>query len=135
MPPTGKIEPPDMLDVVADDLGVYPIAAYEFVQQGLAYTVSQIYGSGTKPGVQRHVTGQQLCEGLRQLAMNRWGFLAAAVLKYWNITRTMDFGRIVFSMARHKVMATTPDDSIEDFRNVYDFVKAFESGYHIPTKC
>ena len=31
-------------------------------------------------------------------------------------------------------MATTPQDTIEDFRNVYDFTKAFESGYRVPVK-
>jgi uncharacterized repeat protein (TIGR04138 family) len=134
MPPTGKIEPPAMLEVVAEDLGVYPVPAYEFVQQGLAYTVSRVYGTGTKPGIQKHVTGQQLCQGLRELAARQWGFLAQLVLQRWNITSTLDFGRIVFSLARHKAMATTPQDTIEDFRNVYDFAKAFESGYHIPVK-
>lgn len=134
MPPTGKIEPPVMLEVVAEELGVYPIAAYEFVQQGLAYTVSLVYGAGTRPGIQKHVTGQQLCQGLRDLASKRWGYLAAVVLRHWNISCTMDFGRIVFSLARHKAMATTPQDSVEDFRNVYDFGKAFELGYRVPTQ-
>jgi uncharacterized repeat protein (TIGR04138 family) len=133
MPPTGKIEPPPTLDVVAGELGVYPIAAYEFVQQGLAYTVSQVYGPLSK-GAVRHITGQQLCEGLRQLASRRWGYLARAVLGHWNITSTMDFGRIVFSLARHGVMATTPQDRLEDFRTVYDFARAFESAYKFPTK-
>ena len=53
----------------------------------------------------------------------------------WNITKTIDFGRIVFSLARHNVMSTTPDDKMEDFRHVYEFSKAFESAYRIRTKC
>jgi uncharacterized repeat protein (TIGR04138 family) len=118
---------------VAEDLGVYPIAAYEFVQQGLAYTVSHVFGPVAR-GVPRHVTGQQLCEGLRQLASKRWGYLAGAVLGGWNITSTIDFGRIVFSLARHGAMATTPQDTLEDFRGVYDFAKVFETSYQIPTK-
>ena len=135
MPPSDKMEQPIVLERAADDLGVYPIAAYEFVQRGLAYTVCRVFGPALKPGVGRHVTGQQLCHGLRELATKQWGFLAQTVLRKWNITCTLDFGRIVFSLARHEAMSTTPDDSIDDFRNVYDFTKAFESAYHVPTKC
>jgi uncharacterized repeat protein (TIGR04138 family) len=131
MPPTGKVGSPITLERVAEDLGVYPTQAYRFVQEGLAYTVSRVYGEQAKPGASRHVTGQQLCHGLRELAQKQWGFLARTVLQRWNITATIDFGRIVFSLARYKAMATTPDDTIEDFRNVYDFTKAFESAYGV----
>lgn len=134
MPPSGKVEPPVELEHIVEELGVYPIEAYEFVQQGLAYTVSRVFTADAKPGVCRHVTGQQLCHGLRELAMKQWGFMARTVLIHWNVTSTMDFGQIVFSLARHRAMATTPQDTIEDFRNVYDFAKAFESGYRVPVK-
>jgi len=135
MPPSGKMEKELVLELAALDLGVYPIDAYHFVRHGLEYTVNRIYGSAKKPGLRCHVTGQQLCHGLRELAARQWGFLAQTVLRRWNITKTIDFGRIVFSLARHNVMSTTPDDTIDDFRNVYEFSKAFESGYRIPTKC
>jgi uncharacterized repeat protein (TIGR04138 family) len=135
MPPSGKLEPPVILERVVEELGVYPIQAYEFVQQGLAYTVTRIYSGTEKPGVSRHVTGQQLCQGLRELALVRWGFMAKTVLGRWNVTSTMDFGAIVFSLARHRAMATTPQDSVDDFRNVYDFTKAFESAYRVAIKC
>ena len=135
MPPSGKMEEELVLELAVEDLGVYPVEAYQFVRHGLEYTVNRVYGSAKKPGQRCHVTGQQLCHGLRELSAKQWGFLAQTVLRRWNITKTFDFGRIVFSMARHNVMSTTPDDTIEDFRNVYEFSKAFESGYRIPTKC
>jgi uncharacterized repeat protein (TIGR04138 family) len=135
MPPSGKMEIEMVLELVVEDLGVYPVEAYHFVQEGLEYTVSRIYGSAKKPGQCRHVTGQQLCHGLREFAAKQWGYLAQTVMRRWNITETIDFGRIVFSLARHNVMATTPEDTIEDFRNIYEFSKAFEAAYRIPTKC
>jgi uncharacterized repeat protein (TIGR04138 family) len=135
MPPSGKVENEVVLEWVVEDLGVYPIQAYQFVQEGLEYTVGRVFSAATKPGSSRHVTGQQLCHGLRELASKQWGFLAQTVLQRWNITQTIDFGRIVFSLARHNVMATTPQDTIEDFRNIYEFSKAFESAYRIATKC
>jgi uncharacterized repeat protein (TIGR04138 family) len=124
-----------VLELVVEDLGVYPIEAYHFIQDGLEYTVSRIYGPAKKPGLRRHVTGQQLCHGLREFAAKKWGFLAQTVMRRWNITETIDFGRIVFSLARHNVMATTPEDTIDDFRNIYEFSKAFEAAYRISTKC
>jgi uncharacterized repeat protein (TIGR04138 family) len=124
-----------VLELVVEDLGVYPVEAYHFVQDGLQYTVNRIYGSVKQPGRCRHVTGQQLCHGLREFAAKKWGYLAQTVMRRWNITETIDFGRIVFSLARHNVMSTTPEDTIEDFRNIYEFSKAFEAAYRIPTKC
>ena len=50
----------------------------------------------------------------------------ATVLRRWNITSTLDFGRIVFALIEVKQMQRTEDDSIDDFRNVYDFKTAFE---------
>jgi uncharacterized repeat protein (TIGR04138 family) len=129
------MEHPVVAEPAADELDLYPAAAYEFVQRGLAYTVARVFGPALKPGLRRHVTGQQLCHGLRELATKQWGYLAQTVLRRWKITSTLDFGRIVFSLVSHQAMSTTPDDTIDDFRNVYDFTKAFESAYRVPTKC
>lgn len=73
----------------------------------------------------RHVTGQQLCLGLRDFAIRRYGMMAPAVLRAWNLRSTDDFGRIVFAMIEHGLMSKTADDSLEDFRSVYDFDEAF----------
>ena len=131
MPPPGKIQ---NLPVILRGISVcaYPLAAYDFVQQGLAYTVQRVHGPHKKPSTALHVTGQQLCHGLRELALWQWGLLARTVLQRWNITTTMDFGRIVFHLADQHVMATTPTDSIHDFDNVYDFATALEADYRIP---
>jgi uncharacterized repeat protein (TIGR04138 family) len=73
----------------------------------------------------RHVSGQQLCLGLRDYAIKRYGMMAPAVLRAWNLRATDDFGRIVFAMIDHGLMSKTADDSLEDFRSVYDFDEAF----------
>jgi uncharacterized repeat protein (TIGR04138 family) len=115
-------------------VGVYPLEAYDFVQRGLAYTVTKVYGTSNETGLGRHVSGQQLCEGLRVYAQRQWGFMARLVLERWNITSTLDFGRIVFTMVEHQMLATTEQDTIEDFRNVYDFRKSMETEYRIASK-
>ena len=72
--------------------------------------------------------------GLREFALQRWGLMARTVLQRWNITSTFDFGRIVFAMVENDLMQKTDEDSIEDFRNVYDFKTAFEADYPIEIK-
>lgn len=110
----------------------YPAAAFDFVESGLAYTTEracaqfqQCQTGGLPAPDIRHVTGQQLCLGLREFAIERYGVLAPCVLRHWNISRTEDFGRIVYSLIEAERLAKSPDDSIDDFHAVYDFDEAF----------
>src|SRR5450759_2576054 len=88
---------PLSVEEVADAVGVYPLDAYAFVQEGLKFTVARLHGSGRPGKGKGHVGGQQLAEGLREFAYLQWGLMASAVLRRWNVTTTYDFGRIVFS--------------------------------------
>jgi uncharacterized repeat protein (TIGR04138 family) len=122
---------------MADDIGLFPPQAFDFIEEGLRHTVLQIHGreKSEKPDsetVCRHVSGPQLCDGLRELALAKWGRLARTVLRRWNITSTLDFGRIVFALIAAGQMQKTDEDTLEDFRNVYDFKNTFETGYRIP---
>ncbi|MBL8964304.1 MAG: hypothetical protein KF787_07755 [Phycisphaeraceae bacterium] len=99
--------------------------AFEFVRQGLSHTVQTIHGDVCGDDETRNVTGQQLCLGLREYAIKQYGLLARTVLERWGITRTDDFGRIVFAMVEIGLMRKTEDDRMEDFRGVYDFEEAF----------
>jgi uncharacterized repeat protein (TIGR04138 family) len=110
--------------------GRYPPAAYEFLHRALERTTRMVY-EDEEPGVPRHVSGQQLCEGLRRLALECWGPLAQAVLARWNIRRTRDFGEMVFLLIGLGLMGKQDSDQIEDFDDVYQFDKAFGS-YEIP---
>src|SRR5262249_8485712 len=105
--------------------------------EGLGFTVRQVHEPNPlekASGTSHHITGQQLCEGLRQYALVRWGLLARTVLRRWNITCTLDFGRIVFALVEGARLQKTEQDSMEDFRNVYDFRDAFEGDYRIEHK-
>lgn len=111
---------------------LYPPEAYDFVQKGLNFTVQQIHGRVASPRANRHVSGQQLCEGLREFALSQWGLLARTVLGQWEITSTTDFGRIVFHLIELGQMQKTDDDTLEDFQNVYGFNDGFDGGYQLP---
>ena len=80
----------------------------------------------------RHVSGQQLSNGLREYALAKWGLMARPVLIRWGVTSTFDFGRIVFALIDASYMQKTDADTIEDFRNVFDFNTVFDSDYRIP---
>jgi len=115
-----------MEDVVRRD-GRYPLEAYAFLQEGLARAVRDVHGEDVAPGARHHVTGQQICMALRDLAIERWGMLARTVLAKWNIHETIDFGNMVYLLIRHNFMHKSAEDSIDDFRDVFDFAQAFEN--------
>jgi uncharacterized repeat protein (TIGR04138 family) len=79
----------------------------------------------------RHVTGQELCWAIRDIALERWGLMARGVLARWNICRTEDLGAIVFALVEHHWLAKQPTDHIEDFHGVYPFSEAFDKQYQI----
>ena len=134
MPTSDSPAPAKTLDDVVVELDCYPLDALLFVQQGLSYTVEKVHGNLTDPNASHHISGQELCQGLRDFALMRWGLLARTVLKRWNVNSTLDFGRMVFAMVDNGFMSKTERDSIDDFRAVYDFKTAFEAGYRIPSE-
>lgn len=105
--------------------GPYPVEAFQFVQHGLGHTVERVEKYGGLEGHGQHVSGQQLCMGLRDFAIQQYGLLAPAVLRRWNVLRTEDFGRIVFTLIEHGYMSKTDEDTLDDFRGVFDFSDGF----------
>lgn len=119
------------LDTIADNTK-YPLEAFLYVHRGLDFTARRLHGDrpvdsdprGATPD-ERHISGQQLCLGLRDYALEQYGLLARSVLRHWHIHKSEDFGHIVFAMVDAGLMRKTEDDTIEDFKNVYDFADAF----------
>jgi len=112
-----------MEELIRED-GRYPPDAYAFLNDGLNHAAEALHGKSAEAGP-RHVTGRQLCEALRDLAVQRYGLLARTVLARWNIRETIDFGNMVYLLIVGGYMKKTDEDSLEDFRDVYDFSQAF----------
>jgi uncharacterized repeat protein (TIGR04138 family) len=112
-----------IIEEIAEQDGRYNPRAVKFVFEGLGYTVKKL---ATEPG---HVTGQMLCEGLRQMALEKWGGLALLVLNTWKIKTTRDLGEIVYLLIQHKWMKAQPSDTIDDFNGVFDFKTAFRDPF------
>mgnify|MGYP000050085042 CR=1 FL=1 len=113
------------LTVVEDLRRRYPAyaeTAYVFVLAGLQYTLERL-------GEVRHVTGRELAEGCRDLALERWGPMSRLVLEHWGIRSTRDLGRIVFALVEAGILVAQPQDTPADFDGVYDFEEVFERRY------
>jgi len=97
----------------------YGREAYRFVQEGLEFTMQRRSRRG-------HVSGRELCVGLRDLARERFGLMARTVLSQWGVKVTGDFGEIVFNLIDEQIMSKQDSDSRTDFADIYDFEDAFE---------
>jgi uncharacterized repeat protein (TIGR04138 family) len=131
----------------------YKLEAYAFVFEALAYAqnvlgmgheepsepLSATPGAAQEAGLaeneaqqpHRHVTGQELCEAIRRLALEQYGLMAKTVLNSWGIHSTSDIGEIVYNLIRIGHMGKTARDRREDFDNVFDFDTAFRQEFCI----
>ena len=98
----------------------YKPDAYEFVMQALHFTQGKLKRN-------THVTGKELLEGIRELAVEQFGPMAKTVLLHWGITKTQDFGNIVFNMVNRNILSKTDSDSIEDFKDVFELDAVFQN--------
>ena len=120
-----QAEPKSLQEIVSATR--YPLDAFHFVRRGLDFAVHRIHQNPEAlTEQQRHISGQQLSEGLRDFAIEQYGWMARTVLTRWNIHRTEDFGHIVFAMVDGGLMQATERDSIRDFDAVFDFDAAFD---------
>ncbi|MBI3322089.1 MAG: hypothetical protein HYZ94_00210 [Candidatus Omnitrophica bacterium] len=103
----------------------YKSEAYLFVLAGLHDTVGRL----AEP---RHLTGQELAEGLRIYGLDQFGPLTAQVFEHWGVRATEDFGHIVFLLVNARLLRKTEEDSLSDFVDLYDFAEAFNP-HHLYT--
>ena len=106
----------------------YDLNAYRFIYEALEFTQS-LYERDpeSEDPVDRHVSGQELLEGIRAFATQEFGPLAAVVFRSWGVQKTEDFGEIVFNLVEAELMGRTETDSRIDFADGYDFDEAFDA--------
>ncbi len=102
--------------------GPYQERAFLFMLATIEYLQSRL-------SARRHVTGGELAWACRDFAREQFGLLAPHVLAHWGITRTEDFGRIVFTLVEVGLLVTQAGDQEGDFEGVYDFADAFGDVY------
>jgi uncharacterized repeat protein (TIGR04138 family) len=121
----------EALDSIAAADPRYQRDAYIFLRDALDFTTKQ--QKKIKGTAVRHVSGPELLEGVRQYALKEFGPLVVTVFESWGIHSSEDFGHMVFNLIEAGIFGKTDEDSIEDFKNVYDFNEAFVKPF-APTK-
>ena len=89
----------------------------------------RLAGKETAQGTERHVTGQEVLEGMRQNALEMFGPLAAQVWRSWGVHESMDWGRIVFLLVENDMLNRQDSDTIDDFAEGFDFDEVFVKSY------
>ena len=112
--------------------------AYEFVREALSYVRDILGMSGEaeeeEAQFEQHLTGQQLCEAIRLFGLDQFGLMTQVVLKNWGVTKTGDFGDIVYNLIEIGMMKKSPSDQRKDFDDVYQFDDAFREQFRIETE-
>lgn len=108
--------------------GRYAPEAFQFLYESLDHAV-KLAGRATAEGTERHVSGQELLAGMRVHALEAFGPLAGHVWRAWGVHETLDWGRIVFLLVEEGLLNRQDADSIEDFRDGFDFDASFQRGY------
>ncbi len=132
----------------------YPLEAYQFVRESLAYAQDVLNmgedisvehlpevastpeptpesASGPTPTKEHHLSGQQLCEAIRTFAIDQYGYMAQIVLKNWGFETTGDFGNVVYNLINIGWMRKSEEDRREHFDDVFKFDDAFGADFKI----
>ncbi len=105
----------------------YQRDAYLFLREALDYTQKLV--GRENGGKVRHVTGQELLEGIRQFALEQFGPMTITVFQEWGVRNCGDFGELVFNMLKAGLLAKTAQDSRADFEGGYDFEDTFRKPF------
>ncbi len=94
--------------------------AYEFVREALN-VAANLFSEGKED---RHVTGQQVLEGVRTHALSEYGPMSFTILAEWGLHCGEDVGNIVYNLIGVGYFGKNDEDSLEDFTGGFDFEQA-----------
>ena len=102
----------------------YARNAYFFAFQGLEYTMREHLKLSEDE--RRHVSANEILEGMRLLAVDQCGFMARQVWESWGIFATGDWGNVIYNLIEADLMKQNEEDDIGDFKGVYTFEEVFD---------
>ncbi len=97
--------------------------AYLFLKDSLDFTLKR--AAESNDGHARHVSGQELLFGFRDLALQEFGPMSGTLMAEWGLTSSRNIGEMVFLLIEEQMFGRQDSDTIEDFENVFDFKEAF----------
>jgi uncharacterized repeat protein (TIGR04138 family) len=123
----------EVVQLIRKEDGRYQAGAYVLVRQALDFTINRIRKQEGRAR-ERHISGSELCAGLRDFVLEQYGPMAFALLAEYGIHRTEDIGQIVFNLVEFGVFGKTEKDSLEDFSDGFDFRAALLSPFEPQSK-
>jgi len=93
--------------------------AYFFLKDALDFTLKRL--TEGKADKSPHVSGPQLLEGYRDLALEQFGPMASTLMQEWGVKECQDVGDMVFQLIEEQVFGKQDSDKKEDFSEVFDF--------------
>jgi len=117
----------DVLNKMVEANPRYHRDAYLFLREALEFTQKAV--GKTNKNTVRHITGQELLNGIREYALAIYGPMTLTVFEEWGITSCEDFGNMVFLMIENNLLRKTDQDRPEDFKNGYSFDEAFRKPF------
>ena len=118
---------PDVVNEIHEKDDRYGKGAYFFVREALDHTLKTLGKAESKKA--GHVSGNELLDGIREFALDRYGPMTMTVMQHWNVRQCSDFGDIVFNLVDYGILGRTDNDSPEDFADGYDFREAFDDPF------
>lgn len=118
----------EVIELIRKEDPRFEKGAYFFIRQALDYTIRRRDDQEEKPKT-RHVSGEELLDGIREYALEQYGPMARTLFEEWNVEECRHFGEIVFQLVDYGVLGKTDDDSLEDFCDGYDFDEAFAAPF------
>jgi uncharacterized repeat protein (TIGR04138 family) len=112
----------ELMARIGPHAGRFHPQAFLFVLAALEYTQQRL-------SERRHVSGEELAHACRELALQQYGLMARSVLEHWGIRTTGDIGAIVYALIDAGLLIRRPEDSLDDFQEVFAFGTAFEDQY------
>ena len=100
-----------------------------FTEHAYLFVLSALEFCQTRMIERRHISGPELARACRDLALDRYGVMARLVLEHWGVRSTADLGDIVFTLVDLGLLISQPNDTREDFLEVFAFDQAFERDY------
>ena len=113
--PDIQYEKEDYTEILKKD-DRYDPRAYDFMLEVIHFASTDAKG---------HVTGQELLNYFRDMALDAYGPLTCTVLNDWGVRCCEDVGAIVFNLYDAKRIGKTDSDSPEDFVGGFNFKHEF----------
>ena len=108
----------------------YDWEAYQFIEECLQRTqerLGRVVPEGGQPAEKHHITAKELCEGVGEMAADRYGPLAGHVLAQMGLSVSDNVGDIVWNLVESGLLMKSERDRKEDFSSLVDYRTAFRN--------